>query len=162
MTEKKPEQVNKGYIFGVSAITFLFPVVSAFVEIIISNQPPSFALFGKWFIFFAVGIRLLLAGIRQTVNPAFTAKEIFHIETTDSFPIIRELGFANICFGLIGLISLFMPQWRIVSAFGSGLYYGLAGLEHFLKKPAGANEKFALVTDIIIFILLLIYFLIMI
>jgi hypothetical protein len=37
---------------------------------------------------------------------------------------MRELGFANLCFGLIGLISIGMPDWRIVSAFGSGIYYG--------------------------------------
>jgi hypothetical protein len=53
---------------------------------------------------------------------------------------------------------LFLPQWRIVSAFGSGLYYGIAGFQHLVKKPAGANEKFALITDVIIFIFLLIYF----
>jgi len=51
-----------------------------------------------------------------------------------------------------------MPQWRIVSAFGSGMHYGIAGLQHFLKKPVGANEKFALVTNVIIFLLLSAYF----
>ena len=109
------------------------------------------------FIFYAVGLRLFLAGIKQTTNPAFTAKEIFHIDSPESFPILREIGFANLCFGQIGLISLFLPQWRIVSALGSGLYYGLAGLQHFIKKLAGTNEKFALITDIIIFLILLVY-----
>jgi len=103
-----------------------------------------------------------LAGIKQTTNPAFTAKEIFHIENPDSLPIVRELGFANLCFGLVGIVSLFMPTWRVVSAFGSGLYYGIAGMQHLLKKPAGINEKFALVTDVLIFILLLVYFVMMI
>ncbi len=91
-------------------------------------------------------------------NPAFTAKTIFHIDSPDVYPILRELGFANMCFGLIGIISLFIPSWRMVSAFGSGLYYGIAGLQHMLKKPAGVNERFALITDWIIFALLLIYF----
>jgi len=118
----------------------------------------SFDLLGKWFIFSAVGLRLLLAGIKQTTNPAFTAKTIFQIEQKDVLPIVRELGFANICFGLIGIVSLFLPGWRIVSAFGSGLYYGIAGLQHIIKRPAGANEKFALITDILIFIILLVFF----
>jgi hypothetical protein len=98
-----------------------------------------------------------MAGIRQITNPAFTLKEIFHIQSTDSYTVVRELGFANLCFGLIGIISLFIPQWRIVSAFGSGLYYGIAGLNHFIKKPVGANERLALVTDIIIFMVLGVY-----
>lgn len=160
MTSKSSSEVNKKYIIVVSVLTFILPIICSVVEIMINkNGLFSFDLIGKWFIFSAVGLRLFIAGIKQTTDPAFTAKEIFHIDNPESFPIVRELGFANLCFGLIGIVSLFLPQWRVVSAFGSGLYYGIAGLQHFLKKPVGINEKFALVTDIIIFILLLIYFL---
>jgi hypothetical protein len=151
--------LNKQYIISVSVLAFVLPVVCSFAEIIFCKEKIfSFELFGKWFIFCAVGLRLFLAGIKQTTNPAFTAQEIFHIKNSDSFPIVRELGFANLCFGLIGIISLLLPQWRIVSAFGSGLYYGIAGLQHLLKKPASVNETFALITDILIFIFLVIYF----
>lgn len=156
--EKSNPEVNKQYIAIVSVLTILLPTICTIGEILMNKGIPfSFALFGKWFIFSAVGLRLFLAGIKQTTNPAFTAREIFHIDSPESLPIVRELGFANLCFGLIGIVSLFMPQWRVVSAFGSGLYYGIAGLQHLLKKPAGANEMFALVTDIFIFILLLLY-----
>jgi hypothetical protein len=156
--ESSPE-INKLYIISVSAFTFVLPVLCSIIEVFVYKELKfSFTLFVKWFIFSAVGLRLFLAGIKQTTNPAFTAKEIFHINNAESFPIVRELGFANLCFGLIGIISLFLPQWRIVSAFGSGLYCGIAGIQHVIKKPAGANEMFALVTDIIIFIFLLIYF----
>ncbi|MBS1950367.1 MAG: hypothetical protein JST37_05100 [Bacteroidetes bacterium] len=120
----------------------------------------SFNLFSKWFIFSAVGLRLFLAGLKQVKDPAFTAKQIFHLDSPDSFPILRELGFANICFGLVGIVSLFRPEWRAVSAFASGLYYGIAGIQHGLKKISGINEKFALWTDLLIFGLLLVYFVI--
>jgi hypothetical protein len=159
MTNEKTPGLNKQYIIAVSVLTFLIPAIGLTIEVLTNkNEVFSISLFGKWFIFSAVGLRLFLAGIKQTTNPAFTAKEIFHIDSPESFPILRELGFANLCFGLVGIISLFLPQWRIVSAFGSGLYYGIAGLQHLLKKQPGANEKFALVTDIIIFIFLLAYF----
>jgi len=159
MENKTTPGINKQYIIVVSVLTFVLPLVCPAVEILLNKEVQfSFDLIGKWFIFSAVGLRLFLAGIKQTTDPAFTAKEIFHIHSPESFPIVRELGFANLCFGLVGIISLFMPQWRIVSAFGSGLYYGIAGLQHLFKKPAGANEMFALVTDIIIFIFLLVYF----
>lgn len=92
-------------------------------------------------------------------NPEFTAKQIFHIDNSESFPILRELGFANICFGLVALISMYKPNWRIVSAFASGLYFGIAGIQHGLKKAVGINEKFALWTHLIISFFLLIYFL---
>jgi len=150
--------MNKKYFISVSVMTFLIPIGGFFAEHASQNAALTFGLFGKWFIFSAVGLRLLVAGIQQSMKPAFTAKEIFHINSPDCFPIVRELGFANICFGLVGIISLFKPDWRIVAAFASGLYYGFAALLHIAKQPAGANEKFALVTDLIIFVVLLCYF----
>ena len=160
MTSKKATGINKQYIIVVTVLTFALPIICSLGETLINKSAIfSFDLFGKWFIFSAVGLRLFIAGIKQSTDPAFTSTEIFHIDDPDSFPIIRELGFANLCFGLIGIISLFLPHWRIVSAFGSGLYYGFAGLQHLLKRPVGTNEKFALITDILIFVFLLVYFL---
>ncbi len=153
-----PSSINKRYILLVSLLTFVLPIFCAVVQMLVNKEAFSFGLIGKWFIFSAVGLRLFIAGIKQTTDPAFTAKEIFHIDNPDSLPIVRELGFANLCFGLVGIVSLFMPEWRVVSAFGSGLYYGIAGLQHLIKKPAGINEQFALVTDLAIFLLLLAYF----
>ncbi len=150
--------MNKKYVAGVSVMAFVIPIAGFLAEHFFKNIPLTFHLFGKWFIFSAVGLRLFIAGIQQSVKPAFTAKEIFHIDSIESFPIVRELGFANLCFGLVGIISLFISEWRIVSAFASGLYYGFAALQHLIKKPVGANETFALWTDVIIFAVLLIYF----
>ncbi len=150
--------VSKPYLFAVLAFSLFLPALSVLSEWLISkNSPDSLALIGKWFIFWAVGIRLLLAGLRQVFNPAFTAKDIFHIDHERSHAIVRELGFANICFGLIGVISLFLPAWRLVSAFGSGLYYGIAGVNHFVRKSPSANETVAMVSDIFIFLALAIY-----
>ena len=162
MSHNKSSEINIKYILVVSILTFILPLVCTIVQILLNKGITfSFDLIGKWFIFSAVGLRLFIAGIKQTADPAFTAKEIFHLSNPEIFPIVREFGFANICLGLIGIVSLFLPQWRVVSAFGSGLYYGIAGLQHFIKKPAGTNEYFALVTDIMIFIFLLVYFVIM-
>jgi hypothetical protein len=149
---------NKQYLIVVSVLTFVLPTIAFALEHIIDDTSLTFALFGKWFIFSAVGLRLFLAGIRQITKPSFTAKEIFHIDNPDVFPIIIELGFANLCFGLVGIVSLLKPEWRVVSAFASGLYYAFAGSLHLIKKPVGTNEKFALWTDLLIFVILCLYF----
>jgi hypothetical protein len=149
--------MNKKYFISVSVMTFVIPIVGFLAEHFSQNVPLTFELFGKWFIFSAVGLRLFVAGLQQSIKPQFTAKEIFHIESPEALPIVRELGFANICFGLVGIISLFKPEWRIVSAFASGAYYAFAGLLHIIKKPVGANETFAMWTDTIIFGVLLVY-----
>lgn len=149
--------MNKKYFISVSLMTFVIPILCFFAEHFSRKIPLTFELFAKWFVFSAVGLRLFVAGLQQSTKPQFTAKQIFHIDSHESFPIVRELGFANICFGLLGIISLFKPEWRVVSAFASGIYYALAALMHILKKPVGANETFALMTDMIIFGVLLAY-----
>ncbi len=158
-TNSITDKPNKFYITSVTVLTFVLPAIGFFAEHFKTGAVLTFELFGKWFIFSAVGLRLFLAGIKQVKNPEFTAKQIFHLDNPDSFPILRELGFANICFGLVAIVSLFRPDWRIVSAFASGLYYGIAGVQHGLKNVSGINERFALWTDLVIFVLLLIYFL---
>lgn len=150
--------ISKKYIMSITVLTFILPTIGILVQILLDNIPFSFELTGKWVIFSAVGLRLLIAGFKQVTDPAFTAKGIFNIDSPESYPILRELGFANTCFGLVALISFFVPDWRIVSAFASGLYFGIAGIQHWIKKPVGGNETYALVTDIIIFIFLLVYF----
>lgn len=152
-------KLNKGYILSVSFLTVVLPVVATVIDKSSRSETVlSFEMLGKWFIFSAVGLRLLAAGLKQIIDPKFTAREIFKIEGVKVFPVVRELGFANLCFGLVGILSLLLPQWRIVSAFASGIYYGLAGLLHLFRKPEGINELFALLTDILIFAVLLAYF----
>jgi len=158
-TNNIDDRPNLFYIISVSVLTFILPTIGFFIDHFTTDIALTFDLFCKWFIFSAVGLRLFLAGIKQVKNPEFTAKQIFHIDSSDSFPILRELGFANICFGLVAIVSLLKPEWRIVSAFASGLYFGIAGVQHGFNRTSGINEKFALWTDLIIFALLLIYFL---
>jgi len=150
--------MNKKYFFSVSFMIFIIPTVGLITEHISQNAFLTFDLFAKWFIFSAVGLRLFVAGIRQASKPCFTAKEIFKIDNSESFPVVRELGFANICFGLVGLVSFCKPEWRVVSAFASGVYFAFTALLHIVRKPSGANEIFALCTDLIIFGVLLTYF----
>jgi uncharacterized membrane protein HdeD (DUF308 family) len=150
--------LNKPYIIIVSLLIFVLPAVAYGIQQLITPAPFSVAECGKWFLFFASGWRLLLAGIRQITKPAFTAEHIFHLKSSESYPVIRELGFANLCAGIVAIIALFLPGWRIVSAFSSGLYYLLAGIMHAVRKPDGVNEKFAMYTDFIIFLLLAVFF----
>ena len=152
------DNINQQYFISVLVLIVVLPVVLSLSECFIFRTALRFAVFAKWFIFSAAGLRLFAAGLKQAINPSFTARQIFHIESTDSYPILRELGFANICLGLLGIISLFKPEWRLASAFASGLYYGIAGLQHLLKKPVSKNECFALWTDLLVFIVLLICF----
>ncbi len=150
MENQSESKVGKTYLYSVLAFMLILPLLSVLIDYRFNNSASFWMLIGKWFLFWAVGVRLFIAGLRQIFNPAFTAKEIFHLNGDESFVIIRELGFATLCFGTISIVSLFVPQWRIVAAIQGGMFYGLAGAIHVIKKPAGANEFVAMVSDIFI------------
>lgn len=139
---------------------FILPVLSVLINFWIDRQLFRWALIGKWFVFWSIGARLFIAGLRQIFNPAFTAENIFHIEDKESYAIVKELGFANVCLGTISIVSLFVPEWRTAAAFAGGLFFGLAGANHLIKKPASSNEVIAMISDIFIFLVMLIYLLV--
>lgn len=88
-------------------------------------------------------------------EPARTS--FIQIDNKESQVVVRELGFANICMGLLGLFSLFYVQFRLPAAIVGGLYFGLAGMLHIIKKPVSQNEKIALTSDMFIFIIMLVF-----
>jgi hypothetical protein len=144
-------ELNKPYLLMVLLLMLVLPCISIIIEIQTGKQSLTIIdLIGKWFVFWSIGVRLLVAGIKQAINPAFTAAGIFHLKDPESEVVVRELGYANICLGLVGIVSLFIPHWRIVSACSGGLYMGIAGVNHIIKKPAGTNEVVAMVSDIFI------------
>jgi hypothetical protein len=114
-------------------------------------------LIGKWFVFWSVGVRLATAGLRQIVQPAFTAKEIFEIEDDRAQIVVQELGFANLAIGVLAVLTQAWPEWTVAAALVGALFYGLAGARHVLKGGQNRNEMIATVSDIFIFIVLAAY-----
>jgi hypothetical protein len=99
----------------------------------------------------------LLAGIRQVTMPRFTAESIFEIKDPAANAVVREVGFANLAMGVLGLASLAQPAWLVPAAIVGGLYYGLAGAGHMLRSDRNFNEQTALVTDLMIFAVLAVF-----
>lgn len=112
-------------------------------------------LVGKWFVFWAVGVRLLIAGVRQYLQPAFTSRDIMGIESTEVYILVRELGGANIASGVLGLASLSIPSFVLPTAIASGIFYAVAGIEHVRSRHRGRNETIAMVSDFFVAIILL-------
>ena len=143
------------YMISVVLLLFVLPVISIVVERLVGAHGLSvLVLVGRWFCFWAVGVRLFLAGLRQTTKPAFTAEAIFRVSEPGAWPIVREVGFANLSMGLLGLLSLWRSEWLIPASIVGGLYYGLAGVGHLGGKERNAKETFAMVTDFVPFVVL--------
>ena len=137
-------------------LIFVLPVCSLLVELLVfGNSAGVFLLIGKWFTFWGVGARLLLAGLRQAIQPRFTAENILGIKSKDAFQAVQELGFANISIGTIGILRIFSSSWAMPSAIAGCLFYGFAGFRHVVKSERNALENTALVSDLFIFAILL-------
>jgi hypothetical protein len=156
MEQENNSKISKLYLASVLLFMLILPVISIVIDTGY-NSGSSIFYIGKWFVFWAIGIRLLTAGLRQVIKPEFTAKDILHIDSIESHIIVRELGFANICFGLAGVVSMYIPEWRTAAAFTGGLYMGIAGIQHIIKKPSTPNEMVAMVSDIFIFLVMAVY-----
>jgi hypothetical protein len=146
------------YLAAVVLLMLVLPVASVAIEAL---RAPGAAelmpLVGKWFTFWAVGVRLFLAGVTQTLRPQFTARSIFAIKDEGALAVVREVGFGNLAMGTLGLASLAEPGWLVPAALAGGLYYGLAGVGHVLRKTRNLKEQIALVSDLAIFALLAVF-----
>jgi hypothetical protein len=139
------------YVVTVLLLLAILPAGSVIAEhSYFHSAAPLVFLIGKWFTFWAAGVRLFIAGLRQAFNPRFTAQDIFKIEGDTVFPIVRELGLANISMGTLSLLSLYSPVFLIPGALVGGLYYFLAGGLHVTSGHRNFNENFAMVTDFLI------------
>lgn len=151
------ENLNVFYLAMSICFLLILPAASIIAEMIKEELTLHWTLAGKWFLFWAAGMRLFTAGIRQASSPEFTAKEIFRLNTRESFVVIRELGFANIAFGAMCILSVINEHWRLLAAITSAIFFGFAALQHFSRKPASINEVVALVYDTTVFMVLLIF-----
>src|SRR5262249_11532090 len=111
------EHIRRMYYAIVAAFMFILPVGSIAVEVVTTGSPAyAGALVAKWFAFWSVGWRLFLAGVRQVTDPSYTARTILGLDGDESFILVRELGFANLSLGALGVLSMFVPAWRLAAA----------------------------------------------
>lgn len=137
---------------------FIFPIVSLVIEVLVNkNHIALIELIGKWFVFWAIGVRLFTAGLRQIIKPGLTSEGILGIKGKDVWQIVRELGFANASIGLAGIISLWKPEWRLAVATIGGLFLLLDGILHIASKKRNFEENVAMYSDLGIGIIMAVF-----
>lgn len=126
----------------------VFPVASIALEVLLhSHGVLDVAIVGKWFVFWAVGVRLLSAGLRQIVQPRYTAETILGVKDPDAVLIVRELGFANTAIGSAALGSIFLAAWTLPLAVIGAIFYALAGINHVTQKQRSKLQNAAMISD---------------
>jgi hypothetical protein len=144
------------YYAIVAAFMFGLPILCIGIELAFAAGVISATLVAKWFVFWSVGVRLFTAGLRQIIQPEFTANVILGFKSSESLLLVRELGFSNLAVGLLGILSLMFPQWRWPVALAGGVFYGLAGLTHVIQDHRNTLENVAMVSDLFVSAVLLV------
>jgi hypothetical protein len=136
------------YFIVVLLTTVALPIASIAIELLVRPEFGLIASAGKWFVFWGVGIRLLMAGTSQVLRPSFTASSIFRIKDPAAEKIVAELGYANISMGLAGALSLLSQAWIVPAGLAGALFLGLAGIKHAMNSERSAKENVAMTTDL--------------
>lgn len=139
----------------------VLPVVSIASELASNGTLAGFFTIAvKWLVFWAVGVRLLLAGVTQLVRPSVTASHILGVNDPRCHVLVQELGCANVAMGTAGLLSLLITSWALPVAFIGGAFLGLAGLNHMRRAERNMRENMAMASDLIAAVILFAAFII--
>ncbi len=132
---------KKARVFILLRILLLFalPLLSTILENQMDHSSWTKQQIGKWFIFWNLGIDLFFTGVRQASSPELSPGNVFRFKSQESHQLTRELGFANMALGSVGILSVINDQWRLIAAIGGGLYFGLA-IMLYLAKGAGNHQ----------------------
>lgn len=146
------------YFATVLLLMLVLPVASIGIEhFAMQSAAPVMLLVGRWFVFWCAGVRLLLAGVRQLLQPRFTTEHIFGIKGDEALPLVRELGVANFSTGIVGVVSLARPDFVLPVAIAAALFYGIAGIRHAIDGARSRNRMIAMVSDLFAFVVLAAY-----
>ena len=139
------------YFLSVLLLMLIAPVGSVYAEhAIYHSAAPLMLLVGKWFVFWSAGVRLVIAGLRQNIQPRFTSEEIWGIKGDDPLPFVRELGMANLATGVVGVLSLARPDFVLPVAIAATIFYGIAGVRHVMHGAKTFNEAVAMISDLLV------------
>jgi hypothetical protein len=139
------------YLIAVLLLSVILPAGSAWAEHAYFHASQEFGpLAVKWFVFWAAGARLFIAGIRQQLRPRLTSEGIFGIASDDPLPFVRELGVANLANSVVALLSLWRPDFLLPAAIAAAVFYLLAGFWHVRHGHLTFNRGVALVSDLVL------------
>ena len=142
------------YIVIVALTMLILPVSSILFARSMNPAAPWIDLIGLWFVVWGVGARLGLAGARQILRPEFTAHDILGMSGDGALLIVRELGFANLAVGIVGLLAWRYPAFVLPAAIYASIFYAAAGGLHLMENERGLNENVAMVSDMFIALVL--------
>ncbi len=82
------------------------PIIGALIQLLVSKKPKTLNRITEvlliWFLGFGIGVGSIFSGLAQVLDPQMVAQSVGWPNT----PFLREVGFANISYGILGLLSI--------------------------------------------------------
>lgn len=131
----------------------VLPLLSAAAEYHFAKVNISAALVGKWFIFWTVGIRFLVAGFIQVIRQGRGGSAIL-LQGDQSGEFGKILGLVKMFLAGLAFLCMMKESWSLLAAITVGIYVGLAGFQHDFKKPGTAEGWISMIYDMIVFVVI--------
>lgn len=141
------------------------PLVGAFIHFFIRKERTINRLMEVlllWFLGFGIGVGSIFSGLAQVLSPEMVAQSVGWPNT----PFLREVGFANISYGILGLISIKYRSFWTPTIIAYAVFMWGAAIGHIYNinqtgNLAAGNAGTVLYLDIlmpILFIILLLVY----
>jgi hypothetical protein len=121
--------INLSDIILLKTLTLVIPLLASLTEAQVTSSQMSVALIGKWFLFSAVGLRLLQAGLRY-------------------------VSWINVSLGILALLATFNTSLKLPVTIIACIYFLISTIRQSRKHPATLNEWIELLTDAVVFLAL--------
>lgn len=129
--ERKHVQFNLDE--ALTAFLFIFlPLILGFGHIYWQKVkgPIKVDILFNYYLFIGVGIQGVVTGFIQIIYPELV---IDYVQWPYS-PFLWELGTANLSYGILGLLSLWLNKgWQLAAALGYGLFLFFTGFGHLVR-----------------------------
>lgn len=148
-------------------IWVIVPILGALVHLFVSKKPKTsnrlFELLLLWFLGIGIGIGSIFNGLLQVFNPQMVAQLVGWPNT----PFLREVGFANISYGVLGLLSIryrsfWIPTIIAFTVFmwgaAAGHIYNIQQTGNLATGNAGAVLYLDILMPILFIVLLMAYY----
>lgn len=145
------------YALIIICLTFILPILFTIIEWFTGSVWILSDTFYKWFVFFALGLRLFSAGLTQLFKPTYTLHTVFKINDIKSAALVQELGVHNALIGFALMSMIVMPGYRDILTSIGAAYFGIAGLLHATRKEKAFNQYVAMMADLVIAVITLFF-----
>jgi hypothetical protein len=115
------------------------PILGALVQLFISKKPKTLNRVTEvlliWFLGFGIGIGSLFSGLTQIIAPEMVAQSVGWPNT----PFLQEVGFANISYAILGLISIRYRSFWAPTVIAYTIFMWGAALGHMFSIQQTGN-----------------------